>query len=263
MSIHEWKRYELNEYYDSTIANLNKLATLKDYIGNQNYFKKDDDTKTITYQTELLCPSKLDGRIPVLLLFSNPHPKSIIAGMFLSPEKTVNRFWKSMQGAEMFNLPCKPEIRKEDFPEPIRRIFLNLEYDSPFAFYFYSFFSFPSRNPEELEKIFSSYFNDHILSESRNDLMEFLKCKKIHHIICFGKQAFQYISSNYTEGDLGGYTKKVAECGFIHSKFMCNKDINLYLTCPTGQGGCEAADRVKSLRIIKKEIESDLKNHEK
>jgi hypothetical protein len=253
MSIHKWEQYELGEHYDSIIANLKKFPALNDYINNQDFFKKDDNEKTITYKTELLCPSALKGRIPILMLFSNPHPKSIIAGMFLSPEKTVNRFWISMQGAEMFKLDNIPEISKEHFPEPIRSRFMNLEYDSPFAFYFNTLFSFPSSTPEDLIQIFGSFFKDHILPESRNDLMKFLKCKKIHHIICFGKQAFQYIS-NYTEGDLIGYTKKVAKCGFINSKFMCNKTINLYLTCPTGQGGCKAEDRINSLRSIKDKI---------
>lgn len=253
MSIHKWKQYALNEHYDATIANLKKFPLLKEYIENEDYFKRDDDTKTITYKTELLCPPKANDRIPVLLLFSNPHPKSIMAGMFLSPEKTVNRFWMSMQGAEMYKLPCKSEIGKNDFPEPIRGTFLNLEYDSPFAYYFYTFFSFPSGTPEELKEIFGSFFHEHILPESRVSLHNFVEEKYIKHIISFGRQAFQYIS-NYSEDDLIGYTKKVKEKGFVDSNFICNNDVNLYLTCPTGQGGCKAEDRIKSLKCIKVEI---------
>ena len=253
MSIHVWKQYSLGTYYDATISNLQAFVSLKDYLADQDYFKKDDNTKTITYKTELLCPSELKGRIPILLLFSNPHRKSVIAGMFLSPEKNVNRFWISMKCAEMFKLPCKSEIRKEDFPEPIRRIFLNLEYDGPFAFYFYTFFSFPSGKPEDLKEFFGSFYNEHIVPEARDNLLKFLENKNIKHIICFGKQAFQYIS-NHCEDDLAGYTKIVKDDGFIYSKFICNKDINLYLTCPTGQGGCKAEDRIRSLKCIKDEI---------
>ena len=253
MSIHVWKQYSLGTYYDATISNLQTFVSLKDYLADQDHFKKDDNTKTINYKTELLCPSKLNDRIPVLLLFSNPHPKSIMAGMFLSPETTVNRFWYSMKCAEMFILATTPEIRKKDFPEPIRQIFLNLEYDGPFAFYFYTFFSFPSGKPEDLKEIFGSFFHEHIVPESRVNLRNFVEEKNIRHITCFGKQAFQYIS-NHCEDDLAGYTKTVKEKGFIYSKFICKKDVNLYLTCPTGQGGCKAEDRIKSLKCIKDEI---------
>ena len=72
----------------------------------------------------------------------------------MSPEKAVNRFWFSMKDAEMFALPKIDKIRKNDFPETIRDIFFNLEYESPFVFYFYPFFSFPSRAPKELCLIF-------------------------------------------------------------------------------------------------------------
>jgi hypothetical protein len=173
----------------------------------------------------------------------------------LSPERTVNRFWSSMICAEMFKLPNKTEIRKEDFPEPIRQIFLNLEYESPFAFYFYPFFSFPSRDPEELEKIFGECFTSHLINESRGNLLEFVELKNINHIVCFGKQAFQHIST-FDGSSLKGYSKTVNKEGFIHSLFNISKqNINLYLTLPTAQGGFKARERIDSLKRIKAKIQ--------
>jgi hypothetical protein len=251
MSIHAWNRYPLGKNYDTIVLNLDKNETLKEFIRNKNYFKKNDTTKTITYKTEILCPLKLGNRIPVLLLFSNPHPKSIITGMFLSPEKAVNRFWFSMKDAKMFALPNNDTIRKNDFPETIRAIFLNLEYVSPFAFYFYPFFSFPSRDPNELRSIFEEHFVSRMIKETRENLLKFIKRKNIHHLICFGKQAFRYIPGA-EKNDLTGYTEKVKREGFIHYAWQ---GANLYLTLPTSQGGCKAIERIESLNRVKDEIQ--------
>lgn len=249
--IHEWKCYPLGKNYDTIVSNLDNNETLKEYTRNKNYFRKNDKTKTIIYKTEILCPLKPENRIPVLLLFSNPHPKSIITGMLLSPERAVNRFWFSMKDAKMFALTNHDTIRKNDFPETIRDIFLNLEYVSPFAFYFYPFFSFPSRDPEELRSIFEEYFTSHMINEARENLLKFIKRKSIHHLICFGKQAFQYISGA-EKNDLTGYTEKVKREGFIHYVWH---GANFYLTLPTSQGGCKAIERIKSLKRVKDEIQ--------
>ena len=231
ISIHEWKRYRLGKNYDTIVSNLDKNETLREFIRNKNYFKKNDETKTITYKTEILCPLKLENRIPVLLLFSNPHPKSVITGMFLSPEKAVNRFWFSMKDAGMFALPNHDKIRKNDFPETIRDIFFNLKYEGPFVFYFYPFFSFPSRCPGELRLIFEEHFISHMFNEACTNLLKFITRKNIHHLICFGKQAYQYIAGT-EKSDLAGYTNRVKRKGFIHSTWQ---DANLYLTLPTSR----------------------------
>lgn len=254
MLIHEWKCYPLSKNYDTIVSNLDKNETLKEYIRNKNYFKKNDKTKTITYKTEILCPLKRGDRIPVLLLFSNPHPKSVITGMFLSPERVVNRFWFSMKDAEIFALPNIDKIRKDDFPETIRDIFLNLEYVSPFAFYFYPFFSFPSRDPEELKSIFEEHFVSRMIKEALENLLKFIKRKNIHHLICFGKQAFRYIPGT-EKNDLTGYIEKVKKKGFIPHAWQGE---NLYLTFPTSQGGVKALERIESLKRVKDEIQKNV-----
>ncbi len=155
----------------------------------------------------------------------------------------------------MFALPNNDTIRKNDFPETIRDIFFNLEYESPFVFYFYPFFSFPSRDPEELRSIFEEHFASHMINEARENLLKFIKRKNIHHLICFGKQAFRYISGT-EKSDLTGYTEKVTREGFIHSTWQ---DANLYLTLPTSQGGCKAIERIESLKRVKDEIQKRCK----
>jgi hypothetical protein len=89
--------------------------------------------------------------------------------------------------------------------------------------------------------------------------MESVQKEKINHIICFGKQAFQYISK-YDESyfKITKYTKTVKADGFILSPLIIFKlnmtDINLYLTYPAAQGGITESDRIESLKAIKAEI---------
>jgi hypothetical protein len=152
-------------------------------------------------------------------------------------------------------LPNNDTIRKNDFPETTRDIFLNLEYVSPFVFYFYPFFSFPSRDPDELRSIFEKHFVSRMITEARENLLKFIKRKNIHHLICFGKQAFRFISGA-EENDLTGYTEKVKREGFIDYAWQ---GANLYLTFPTSQGGCKAIERIESLKRVKDEIQKRCK----
>ena len=256
---HVWKSYSLGERYEYVISKLKGNSNLEKYVRDDNYFRENEETKTIIYKTEILSPSRSENRIRVLLLFSNPNPQSIMAGMFLSPQRRINQFWLSMEGAEMFRLSQK--IHKEDFPEPIRSTFLDLNYNPPFSFYFYTFFSFPSRDPEDLKDIFGPSFFRQMVNESRCNLLEFVQLEKINHIVCFGKQAFQFISIyDETYFKTVKYTKNIKEKGFMDSPLTINnmsmRQINLYLTYPTAQGGVTASERIKSLKIIKAEIQN-------
>jgi len=153
-------------------------------------------------------------------------------------------------------LPNHDTIRKNDFPETIRDIFFNVKYESPFAFYFYPFFSFPSRYPKELRSIFGKdFFKSHMIKEAHENLLKFIKRKNIHHLICFGKQAFQYIPGT-EEMCLKKYTEKVKKIGFIPHAWQ---GAHFYLTLPTSQGGCKAIERIESLKRVKDEIQKRCK----
>jgi len=256
---HVWKSYSLDENYDNVIANLKKDDSLKEYLNDKEYFRECDETKTIIFKTEILRPQKSKNKTRVILLFSNPNARSIMDGMILAPEKRINQFWFSMEGAKMFVLPFKiEEIEKKKFSDTVRPIFQNLRYDSDFEFYFYTFFSFPSRSPEDLKKLFGESFFNHMVNESRCNLLEFVQTEKINHIMCFGRQAFQYISK-YDEKCLSkGYESKVERNGFMDSELMIFNmnmpETKLYLTYPTMQGGMIASERIRSLKIIKDTI---------
>ncbi len=259
---HVWKSYSLGENYNNVISNLKRDDSLKEYLSNKEYYLECDETQTIIFKTEILRPLISKEKPRVLLLLSNPNARSIMDGMILAPENRINQFWFSMEGAKMFSLPSKigtiKQIEKEKFSDTIRPIFQNLRYDSDFEFYFYTFFSFPSRDPEDLIKLFGESFFNHMVNESRCNLLEFIQIEEINNIVCFGRQAFQYISK-YDERYLKkGYQSEVKKNGFMDSALLIFNirmpETNLYLTYPTMQGGAKAPERIKSLEVIKAEI---------
>ncbi len=52
-------------------------------------------------------------------------------------------------------------------PSRLAEIFLNLDYESPFELLFYCYYSFPTRYPDHLPKLFGkNYFNEVIEPEA-------------------------------------------------------------------------------------------------
>lgn len=242
---------ELKDIYEKVYKNIKKNATLKNYINNIIFFN--DAERIIHYITEGIYPRKIGKRTPVVLLFSNPHPNSLQKGIFLAG---VSRFWKGMQESGMITF-------RENIKNPTRLTMeqlLNLDYDSSFAFYFYCFFDFPSRFPDQLKNIFDNYFNQY-LKYSYNRFSKLLRQKKVKNIICFGKQAFKYIYQPNNNDELGqgirNYTNIVRDDGYVlrqlNEKIGLNnrESIKLYFTYPTGHGNY---NRTCSLKKIKTNI---------
>ena len=133
------KLKKLKDNYKKVCKNIKNDATLKNYINSIIFFN--DVESSIHYITERICPRKIEKRIPVVLLFSNPHPNSLQEGIFLAG---VSRFWKVMQESKIIKF-------KENIKNPTRLTMeqlLSLDYKSDFAFYFYCFFDFPSKFPD-------------------------------------------------------------------------------------------------------------------
>jgi hypothetical protein len=98
------------------------------------------------YRTEQLIPSKRDRRPPLLLIFGNPAPHSVEAGMFFAFQDNgkENRFWKNL---------LRPagilDIAEDDGPPAAlnkRRMkrMMELDYASPFRIGLCVFISMPS-----------------------------------------------------------------------------------------------------------------------
>jgi hypothetical protein len=72
-----------------------------------------DEAKEITYLTEEITPEyEGNNRTKVLLLFKNPHPDSVAAGLFLS-ERHSQSFWERLFEVD-FNCNLLPLLNKRD-----------------------------------------------------------------------------------------------------------------------------------------------------
>lgn len=280
MSIHFTRTLDVGTDYKQFIKKISSDPTLKEYIENTDFFVENEEKQQIRYITEILQPNVAipANKIPVVLLFSNPHPHSILQGMFLSPKQNsqkINLFWESMIKAEMFklngtNIESTIKLIEKKFYNPVhvKDMFINLNYESQFAFCFYCFFDFPSKNPTQLQDFFGDYFNKVYLAKSYKELACFLNICKSKDVICFGQQAFKYISK-CNESSIGKdikYAKVIKQKGCILSTIYSEvnnleySDIRLYLTCPTFSGGFKKEERVESLKMIKGLIQKHNKN---
>ncbi|MFC1552835.1 hypothetical protein ACFL6P_09780 [Candidatus Latescibacterota bacterium] len=85
------KEQKIFEHFDSikSIIQNNDL-----FINLSNICRFIDDEKSLIFKTEKIHPETIDEKaISILFLFSNPHPLSVKAGMFLS-EPYSRLFWK-------------------------------------------------------------------------------------------------------------------------------------------------------------------------
>ena len=147
--IHFQSTYQLSHHYDDIKFRAPNI--LGNFLVDSNIYQFNNQDKTLTFTSERLIHEKRSGRQRILLLFSNPHPHSIQYGMFLSPSVTgrQNLFWAGMLDAGWFELPVdNPDARR------LAEIFLNLEYESPFEVLFYCYYSFPTRYPADIVKLF-------------------------------------------------------------------------------------------------------------
>ncbi|MBU1864374.1 MAG: hypothetical protein KKH94_11980, partial [Candidatus Omnitrophica bacterium] len=111
-----------------------------------------DETKEITYLTEEIT-LKYEGndRTKVLLLFKNPHPDSVVAGLFLS-EPHSQAFWQRLFEVD-YNSKLLPLLNKRDWISSLADTLLTGKYDSPFLYYFRCLYPFPTRQFADLQQL--------------------------------------------------------------------------------------------------------------
>lgn len=113
-----------------------KLESNPDFLSLRKIILSFDDAgKTITYLTEEITPEhKGAERTKVLLLFKNPHPDSVAAGLFLS-EPHSQDFWKRLFEVD-YNRSLLPMLNRPDWIDNLADTLLTGKYDSPFLYYF-------------------------------------------------------------------------------------------------------------------------------
>ena len=171
--------------YDSVKS---KLESEPKYESIRKIIEKyDDETFKISYKTEEIIPQVIDeNRIKVLLLFKNPHPDSVKAGLYLS-EPSSKKFWDRFFEVE-FNEKLIPLLQNDSWVKDVADTLTSGNYECEFLYYFKCLYPFPSRQFNELTDLFSSAprtYNREIEKRSITDFWEFINKHKIANVITF------------------------------------------------------------------------------
>ena len=206
---------ELGSSFDSIKK---KIETDAKYCGLKKLCKFYPDEKRLEYCTERIYPSEYSGRIPILFLFSNPHPDSVACGLFLS-EPHSRSFWQRLSeiNKDYLQFP-QGAVNLEHWEESIlklREIMLKGDYKSPFLLYFHCLYPIPTSKPKDLRGLFKSA--PHIWKEikvsSNRELFKLTKNEQIKHIVVFNVGVFRTI----TKTKVKGWGKKDAAEEFLKS----------------------------------------------
>lgn len=207
----------------------------------------------LVYHTERIYPkhSKHRQRIPVLFLFSNPHPESVKKGLFLSGPHS-RTFWQRLSEIDKNYLQLPPgAVNLERWDESIpglREIMLRGDYKSPFLLYFHCLWPIPTRQVRDLKELFNSKSKlwAEVERSGREELDRLIKDEQIKHIVVFSSELFRVITrANKNEvrkwrdkvqcalgefqrdGDKDKYWR-VLSSGYVKKKFNSN-DMEIYL----------------------------------
>ena len=166
-----------------------KLTVDERYAGIE--WSCDTATLTIKYKTEEITPAyEGNDRTKVLLLFKNPHPDSVAAGLFLSePHSQV--FWNRLFEID-YNRSLLPLLNGSDWISGVADTLLSGKYDSPFLYYLRCLYPFPTRQFADLQKLFAGApvtYKREILDRSLIELTAYVQMHGIKHIIVFFKDA--------------------------------------------------------------------------
>jgi len=112
-----------------------KIETDSKYCGLRKLCKFYPDEKRIEYSTERIYPSERPGRIPILFLFSNPHPDSVRRGLLFS-EPRSKAFWQRLFESKYFRMRTDDEINLEHWnestPKRLGQLMVEGRYESDF-----------------------------------------------------------------------------------------------------------------------------------
>lgn len=199
-------------------------SNIKDRLNEwSDLYVFDDAHIQIRYKTEGPLIPEDNGKIPILILLSNPHPHSVKQGMFLSPNRSgrENPFWNTLRDSGYFQYSGKME------PD----IMIKNGYQSPFRFFIAVLLPFPSEDPTHLEDILGTYEYGKMLIEGKKTIRNLISGNNIKGIICFGKLQYDSLSR---KGCPNNYTAVLNEGGIIRDDVSPLQDAKIYLTYPTG-----------------------------
>jgi len=147
------------------------------------------------FLTESIQPEISSPERPcVMLLFSNPHPKSVKKGLFMA-EKSSRGFWGK--------LPCGKQLHIDhdfDWDNPnsvpeVASLLLNGDYEGPLLF-FECLYLIPSNSPKDLRKLFgprTGGFERYLHRPSLERISAILTRYNIKVVLVFTGETFESI----------------------------------------------------------------------
>jgi hypothetical protein len=198
----------------------NKIETDSKYAGLKKLCRFSSEKNELVYCTEKIYPKRSEHtkRIPVLFLFSNPHPDSVACGLFLS-EPHSRTFWQRLSEIKknylQFPLGAVNLERWDESIPRLREIMLKGDYKSPFLLYFHCLYPIPTRQLRDLKSLLNSKPQLWAVVErsGMEELDRLVKSEQIKHIVVFSKEVFRVI----TKTEVKGWGKKDAIHEFLKS----------------------------------------------
>jgi len=186
----------------------------------------DDKSFRITYHTEEIIPKAVDPeRKKVLLLFKNPHPDSVQAGLYLS-EKYSKTFWNRFFEVK-FNEDLMPLLEKDSWIQDVADTLISGNYECKFLYYFKCLYPFPSKQFPHLKSLFSSAphtYKQEIEEQSIAEFWEFLENHGITNVIIFyldGMKTLARIPSVSSKDVINGIKVGI-------DKYICDGNTNSF-----------------------------------
>jgi len=226
-SINIERTYLLREEYVNTKKHANPF--LDKYQKYPDLITFNDSERCVTFTTERLIPTVSTKRPHVMLLFSNPHPLSVLQGMFLSANSKgqENLFWPTMEAAGWIPIP-----KGNRNPKLLADICLKAEYLGPFEFIFYCYYAFPTDYPEHIKRIFGKvFFEQDIEQEAINEFWKTIQETYVKAVVTFNKGIFNLVSKD----KIKLCREQLIKGDLIQSQIKgIDRNVPIYLTFPTG-----------------------------
>ncbi len=189
----------LNDQYDFIKT---RIKQLDDFINLSRICLFNDEQESLTFKTEKIHPEITGDKFTSLMfLFSNPHPLSVKAGLFLS-EPRSRSFWQRLFECNHINPPeiIKKAIKNwaSSTPEILSDCLLKGEYDSKFRLFFDCLESLPTNQYGDLKKLFQSKkgrtLRQSVLqAPGLQNLIEISQQNNIRTWIAFSVEAYRYL----------------------------------------------------------------------
>jgi len=190
----------------------------------------------LSYKTERIYPSASNykGSIPVLFLFSNPHPVSVKTGLFLS-ESHSRKFWVRLFESEP-NIGLDLKKWNNSTPKMLGDMMLQGKYESRFIIYFHCLYPIPTNQLADLYGLFGKGTDlwRQIEKDSLKELSLLLENESINHVVVFTSAIYQLLTDASVE-NVKGWRNTV--------KIAINNHEAGQLWSQNGQGRAKAKDK--------------------